>query len=415
MEENTNIVGIDISDSTIKVLQIDSDRNVISYGSSVLPRGVVFTGKILKKEKFRDLFVQALKHAHIDFRSEGGPNIRIIVNLPEEKLFTYYMTIPEDLTPPQIGAYVRKEAAKVIPYNLENMSYDYLLIEGKGPKDALFVSVQKEYIDNYAEAITFGNIELSVVGSELFALGRSLLSRTVPLNAVVVDIGNKTTNIGIFDIDYVMHLSVTKRFGGTDLTKAIADNLGISLSAAEEMKRRYGVLKQHDDKKSPSLVRSEVDVIVFEVGKAISYFQERTGEKVGSIILTGGSALMPGIIDHMREKTGIETVLGNPFTKVKNPETFGKDNPPVFFSNVIGLVLRSLDKGFPQINLLDIRKEENRIQKERDTSGVNVFGTFGAVRRYVLQALTEKGKFILSSVLVLFAIGVLLYVIFAFT
>lgn len=416
MKNSNDNIGIDVSDSSIKILQIDCDRNVISYGSRKLPKGVVSGGIILRKKEFRTNLNAVMKKAGLEKKGNSEEKLPIIINLPESKLFTYYMTLPEDISENVAGSYVQKEAAKVIPYDLTTMSYDYLLIEGARSKDAVFIGVQKEYIENYVEAFNYGNFELTVVGSELFALGRALLDDTVSSNSVLIDIGGTATNIGVFDKDYVMHLSITERIGGTAVTKAIAKKLNIPIAKAEKLKEKYGLKKGHGKEGCSEVVQAYVDQIISETQKALSYFQHKSGGTVEKIILAGGSALIAGLPEYIEEKMGIPTEMGNPFKKIRNLEKFaeGEEVSPVVFSNVVGLVLRSIDAGFPQINLLDLHGEDTMVEETPRRWSMRTLAVLVKKIWTARNSMSERTKLLFSIIFTLLSVALLLFVSFVF-
>jgi hypothetical protein len=61
---------------------------------------------------------------------------------------------------------------------------------------------------------------------------------------------------------------------------------------------------------------------------------------------------MPEITKYLSAGLGIEVRVAEPFIKIKNHEAIRMDTPAIFFANVIGLALQSIDERSAGINLL---------------------------------------------------------------
>ena len=59
-------------------------------------------------------------------------------------------------------------------------------------------------------------------------------------------------------------------------------------------------------------------MVADEMKKAIHYYQsEGEGESPKTLILSGGTSSMPNVIGVMTGLTGMEVIVGNPFSKVQ--------------------------------------------------------------------------------------------------
>ena len=99
----------------------------------------------------------------------------------------------------------------------------------------------------------------------------------------------------------------------------------------------------------PAILKETLEPIVHEIRYTIDLYKNHpvtpTGKGTGSlekIILTGGAALLPGIVDYLSKELDIRVILGDPWAGVQYPS----DLKPVLsslgpkFSVAIGLALR---------------------------------------------------------------------------
>src|SRR3989344_1433450 len=156
-------VGVDISDSSIKVLQLNEEGNVVAYGSGQSPEGVVRDGFIHDKELFATTLTQILKDTKPVSLFAKQSLLRAVLCLPESKLFTHSTKLPEHIKGGDIEEFVREDSKKIIPFNLEEMYWDYHVSEKNGERHVTFVGAPKANVDNYVEAFTFAEVKPSLI------------------------------------------------------------------------------------------------------------------------------------------------------------------------------------------------------------------------------------------------------------
>ena len=97
------------------------------------------------------------------------------------------------------------------------------------------------------------------------------------------------------------------------MTKTIAKGMSIDFERAEDLKISG---KNFFTVDSP-ISFFTLETIVGEVERIIrTYFKEKGNDKIGEIILSGGTANMTGLTDYFFNKLKIKTVVGNPFARV---------------------------------------------------------------------------------------------------
>jgi Tfp pilus assembly PilM family ATPase len=89
-----------------------------------------------------------------------------------------------------------------------------------------------------------------------------------------------------------------------------------------------------------------IDLIIEEVKKIFSSFFQAEGKEVRRVLLAGGSAFMPGIIDYFMKNLSKPTEIANPFTNIYYPpileDTLKEIGPS--YAIAVGAALRGLEQ-----------------------------------------------------------------------
>ena len=129
---------------------------------------------------------------------------------------------------------------------------------------------------------------------------------------------------------------------GETFTRAVAQSLGINMQQAEEYKKTYGLSETQLEGKVKLALEPIFKMVTDEVKKAIHFFQsEEKEEAPTTIVVSGGSSLTPDLIAYLTEVLGLETVTGNPFSKVAvDPETLKSLTPYLsIYGTAVGLAM----------------------------------------------------------------------------
>jgi cell division protein FtsA len=190
-------------------------------------------------------------------------------------------------------------------------------------------------------ALNVSDIVLEQLASALAVLSED----EKELGVALVDIGGGTTDIAIFSEGAIQHTAVIA-IGGQHLTNDIAVGLRTPQDQAETIKRRYGCAssKAIDPKdvidvpsiggrKKRTLSRQILgDILeprveeIFELVRREIDRMKLTELLASGVVLTGGTTLLPGMVDVAEEIIGLPVRLGVPqgvgglVDEVKNPQ-----------------------------------------------------------------------------------------------
>jgi len=185
-------------------------------------------------------------------------------------------------------------------------------------------------VKNLTKCIRGIGIDIDDLIMEPLASAEAILTEEEKEKGVMLaDIGGGTTDIAVFKDNSIYHTSVLP-VAGYQITRDISVGLGLSFDLAEEMKKKYGnVMPIHEEG------RNEADITLTEDGHAVSYrdlseiVRIRVEELLrlivmelprddyaklipSGLVLTGGTANLPGIAELGHEATRLPVRIGIP-------------------------------------------------------------------------------------------------------
>lgn len=180
----------------------------------------------------------------------------------------------------------------------------------------------------YRTGLDIDDLVLSI----LAASEAVLTNRQKELGVVLINIGAATTSLIIFENGDVLHTAVLP-IGSDHITADLAIGLRVSIDTAERVKIDYGSALPKDIIKKDEINLAEIDHTVSEAEAVVSrkYMAEiiearveeifekidqelrrvdRSGSLPAGVVLIGGGAKLPGIVDVAKRKLKLPACLG---------------------------------------------------------------------------------------------------------
>ena len=356
-------VGIEVSDRSIKVLSLKKDEDKLfaeAFGYASIEEGVVENGQIIDAGKLAIVLGEIFEKAQ---PTPIKPKSALIA-IPESRTFINNFKVEAEMTGKDLEEKIRMLAGESIPFEPQALYFDFKEIainEKTNKKEILYVASPKEIVDKYLWSLNKVGIETVIFDIESASLARALLGGgEMQSNVLILDMGARTTNMSIIDRGQI-YSSISFPFGGNHLTKAISTNFKLSFEEADRMKMALGMDEKSGDNKISPILNSFCMPVINDIKQDILHYQEKTGRKIGTIVICGGSSLMTGIDAYLEEKIGLKITRINPWIKwqieisSEGGKIYFKKEAPILYATVIGLALRGLEKN-PQsigINLIN--------------------------------------------------------------
>ncbi len=307
--------GIDIGTTTIKSVWLEKDGSNIRFKSSIIaptPARGMLSEASLDQEEVAQTVRKMIADAKISARSAH-------IALPDNQVFEKVIEMPV-LSDKELASAIYWEAEQHIPVPLSSISLDWKVLRREDTVKAspkmlvLLVGAPTHTIRKYQEVFEYAGIDIASLETEILSVIRTLVvSDTFP-TSLIVNIGSLGTSIAIVQRGTIVLLYAIP-LGGTAMNRAIATEFGFTSMQAEEYKKSYGIDENNFGGKIKAAIEPILLSMITEVKKTVSFYSERyRGENsINQIILTGGTARLPGIIPLFVEQLGLETAVANPW------------------------------------------------------------------------------------------------------
>jgi len=331
------IVGVDIGSASIRAVEVEASSSptpvVTRFHEIALPPGAVESGEVVQVDTVASLLAELWSKGGFRTKSVvlGVGNPRVLVR---------------DLTVPRAGVQQIRDS---LPFHVQDLLtvpvadaiLDFYPVS-EGTQDGvpvlhgLLVAAVKETVNAAIAAVRAAGLTPLDVDLIPFALvrlqARSLGGATVAL----VDVGARTTSV-VVSVRGVPQFVRIIPTGGHDLTRALVDGLDVTEEAAEQIKRRVGLLevpsappvsssfglldaRSHSDSDdaASAIIRDYVSDLLEGVRNTIRYFVGgHPDTTIDGVVLMGGGADLPGFRDALSEITRLPVLVTNPFAGVR--------------------------------------------------------------------------------------------------
>ena len=335
-------VGLDIGSKTIKVVELSKDGRGFSLKSAgaVGYSGIKIDANLQDEKQIAEvanIIKKLLQDAKINSRN-------VTVSLPETQVFTRVLQFPL-LNDQEIASAVKWEAEEYIPIPLKDAVVEHQILERRESASppqvmVLIVAVLKSLVEKYVSVVNAAGLNVVSVETELLSMVRSLAPAEGAV--LVVDFGAESTDIAIAKNEQLF-FSRSIPTAGEAFTRAVAQSLGVTPQQAEEYKRTYGLDQNQLEGKVGRSLEPIIKVVAGEIKKAIHYYQLNIkGDTPTAIIISGGTAGLPGIAPALTNTLGMEVTIGSPFAKVKVDAESAKGlaNYAPLYAVSVGLAMR---------------------------------------------------------------------------
>lgn len=376
MAKPSFICGLDIGSQKTKILVVnkkpiseeESSLEVFNYQE--FPSSGVRRGVIIKPEEFSRILKDNISKidSQVPVRSVylnvGGSHLFSLLSRGAVAVSRVDQKISEEDVSRAL------EAAKTInlPSNKEifDLIPNEFIIDGergikeplglKGVRlevEVLILAGFAPYLKNLTKAVLDSELQILDMFSSAIASARACLTeKEKELGVAILDIGAGSSDLAVFEQGNLIHLAVLP-IGSSNITNDIAIGLKTDIEIAEKIKIEFGncllkggqkkeKVKLADDdsllfsqKQLRNIVKIRVSEIFRETNKELKKISKEKSLP-GGIVLTGGGAKLPGIVELAKKEFHLPSKIGKP----KGIEGL-EDDPSL--ATVCGLVLLGYD------------------------------------------------------------------------
>ncbi len=385
MTKEKTVVGLDIGTANIRVVVAERGTEeegprVIGFGKA--PSAGIRKGVVVDVDELVESLSGALDNAE---QMTGVPIERATVSLggthitaDKSQGVIAVSRADGEISEDDVTRVINAAQAISLPSNKEIIHVipkDFKVDDQEGIKDpvgmngvrlevnAYIIEGSTPFIRNLSKCVYRAGVDIESFVLAPLAAGEAVLSkRQKELGTALVDIGGDITGIAVFEDRDLLYTAVLP-VGAAHITNDIAIGLRTSIDIAEKVKLEYGIALPSEVSKKEEIDLAElgeseegnvsrhhvaeiIEARLEEIFKMVDEELkkiERGGLLPGGVVLTGGGAKMPGIVDLAKKSLHLPVQVGFPLELSGMPE---KINDPEF-ATALGLILWEIEeKGY---------------------------------------------------------------------
>jgi type IV pilus assembly protein PilM len=355
------ILALDIGSYSIKALYFEKKYR----GYSIIN----FSNTIIKRDS---------KVVTIDQISE---TIKLLITenkyQPEQVLALYSSdkTTHRFLTLPfrdnkKISATLPSELEEQLPFEIEDIIYDWEILESKGRNSNILVTAtKKQEYEGFVAMLANANLTPSLVipGADslmhlmnYLKLGKTyvevekegVLSKELKAFPVVlVDVGCSKTTVMVFRDGLPEHIRIVN-YGGDYITRKVMEHYELGYEEAERSKLEVGYIIMEGDTANyteeqigfSNVIKEAADVIIRDVNQALSEYKSEKKENAQKCVLSGSGWKIRNFTEYMAQelRMPVEQLEYGTALGVKLP--FAGTQEESVFSSLAGFFLRFINR-----------------------------------------------------------------------
>ena len=345
-----NLVGLDIGDSSVKVIQLKElgkgrGFQLLKLGWEPLSSEAIVDGQIMDSQLVTETIQRLFQRCRI---KAAAP---VATALSGHHVIVKRISLPV-MSDAELAESIHWEAEQYIPFDIEDVNLDYQILEGsslsgEGNMDVLLAAVKKDKINDYVSVITEAGLNPVTADIAAFAMQNAFEANYEfePDQVVaLVDIGSAVSSISVLhggSSVYWRDINI----GGNQYTDAIQKELNLSAEQAEQLKRGDEI-DGISYERVLSIMASVNDDIGTEIQKTLDFFKQISAadRPLERLYLTGGTAQVVHMKESLGERLNTQVELLNPFRKIPpasreaSPDQVNEMMPTA--SVAVGLALR---------------------------------------------------------------------------
>jgi len=353
-------VGIDIGSSCIKLVEIAPTARgweLTNAAVTPCPLDAVKDGVVTNIQETSGVIRAMLRDAGV--KATGA-----ICGISGSQVIVRQVQFPK-MPETALRKSIRYEAGKYISASVEDSVVEFEIAgdaEDPGQMNVWLVAAPREMIDSRVKALEAAGLEPLAIDVEAFSLIRSLVEfsssdRYLHSTVALVDMGASHTDVNVVSKG---EFALTRNIpiAGASFTNAIKNLMGGTVEEAEQLKLDMTSAYPLDqlstaqaDNRCWKVIQPLLDELIREIKRSVNYYHSQfpegsTDAFVSKIVLTGGTARMPGMDAYISSKLNTATEIAGLFTQSaistgRVPAAFVSEHGPVLAVGA-GLALKEL-------------------------------------------------------------------------
>lgn len=323
----TRTIGLDVGTHAVRVAEVAFGRGrptLTAFGQVALPYGAVEAGEVVDAAAVSAALRRLWKETGLKGRSvvTGIANARVVARVAE---------VP-DMPDSELRSSLRFQVQDLIPIPVEEAVLDYQVVErverdGQPMLRILLVAAHRDMVRSLLAALDGAGLSAARIDLVPFALIRAVHTDAFDLGPDSVDVAETdeaVVGIGAGVTNVVVHERGLPRFvrtlatGGNAVVEHIANELGVDVDTAEDLKRR-GDPSSPDPAvaRASSVTAASLGPLLEEIRGSLDFYTAQAdGARLRRIVVTGGGSRLPDLALRLEGLLGVPVVPATPLDGV---------------------------------------------------------------------------------------------------
>jgi type IV pilus assembly protein PilM len=310
--DRSNLVGVDIGSSSIKVAQLRQTKTkteVQRLGYAPLPPQTIIDGHIMNPGAVTETLARVFHDAKIVKRD-------VAVGVYGQSVIVRKITVPM-MTAIELDQQIGWEAEQHIPFDIKVMSIDYEVLRRRpeaGQMDLLLVAAKKDEINDYASILREAKLRPAIVDINAFTI-QNIFEHQNGLpgdgSLAIINVGAAVTSLNIISGGLSAFTREITNAGNT-ITEEIQKQSSVPYEQAEAYKCGGGptdIVPQEVH----AVIAGACDGLAGEIQRSLDFYLATSGEpEIGRIQVCGGSAYLAPLIQAIEKRSRVSVSLFDP-------------------------------------------------------------------------------------------------------
>lgn len=310
---------------------------------------------------------------------------KVALSVPGQSgLAKFFKPPPVELK--KIRDIVKYEAKQQIPFELDDVIWDYQLMAGGDISDGFALesevglfAMKRDAVHRALKPLQAADVEIDLLQLAPLSLYNMVTydknlaedqdirydSEHPPKSTVVLAMGTDATDLIVTNGYRVWQRSMP--LGGNHFTRQLSKDLKLTYTKAEHLKRN--AMDADDPKLVFQAMRPVFNDLVTEVQRSMGFFRSLNKHaEIGSLIMLGNSVKLPGLTQYLSKNLAMDVEVLSAYSRISGDEVIGA---PAFrdhaaaFGPVYGLCLQGLGLGPLSTNLVPQEVVKERLIRSK--------------------------------------------------
>jgi len=334
--------ALDIGTTAVRVVQLSQSASgnwsLSHYGYAPVDERITSSNSVEGLRRLGEVIMTAIGQSGIKTKN-------VVIGMPSNKTFTTIIDVP-NMPDNELKNSIKYQIDQYIPTAISETKVDWALLGQSlhDPKqqEILLASTSNAYAEERLEFIESLGFNVIAAEPDPIAMVRSLLPSDIHDARLIIDVGERSTDLAITFGD-CPRLVRSIPTGLGSLIKSAVQNLNVQEDQARQFILKFGLAPDRLEGQVYRAIEGTLDNFAAELVKSIKFFQTRyPNTPVGGILLSGFSAIVPQFGEYVTAKTGVPSSVANPWQRLHVAQSDQQQLGSIAseFATVIGLAER---------------------------------------------------------------------------